>query len=320
MKKSLGWFLALLSATIMLEGISGCTSFLFSDKVELVSRDTLGTPEFPATDFWGMAAFIYNEDIFFLQSGNGTPQSIPSAPAGPKTHIALSYAHDQIAYLDPMGNPHIIDLEGNELPAPSPSGPVKDIGWMPNDKALYMLVGNDVEFHGDSFNIPSYASSGFEAVSVSIKSPELIHYLGRRGDRSQIMRFEEYLSAYQVRATYFNFPLNRIRTNPHHSWTMVSADHPTDPSLGSHYYVNYWQLDLDPIEIHGNGMVPGPGLYITWEEYGLITLLRTSEYSTKGVEYDNLVWFRKSEYYESFEDLITYFPQTSNYVSIDWKP
>ena len=120
--------------------------------------------------FSGSIAFTFSNDIYLSHGSKDGPEKITNTPSIKKGLLALSYDKRKIAYLDKDDIPVIITDQGELIEMASPSGKVKDMGWSPDDKTLYMLVNNALEFHGPPMDIdplePHISPVEVHAVSI----------------------------------------------------------------------------------------------------------------------------------------------------------
>ena len=99
--------------------------------------------------------YIHDNDIYITNEILSSQEKLTNSPSDSKTHIAFSPQHDKIAYLNGNGTPVILDDKGVQLEILSQYSNVSDIGWHSNggNPTLYILVNNDIEFHGQALNL-----------------------------------------------------------------------------------------------------------------------------------------------------------------------
>lgn len=118
-----------------------------------MTEDELG-PVNTLPNFEGLIAMIYNDDIFLYRSTFSQAKRITFTPNVQKNIIALSHDHSKIAYQSPNRNPVVIDTFGQIIEIITDVDNVRDLGWSPDDRTLYMLVDNELKFSGPAIDIP----------------------------------------------------------------------------------------------------------------------------------------------------------------------
>ncbi len=138
------YFLLLLIFTFI-----GCT-----DEDPFTGEENLNTiPEI------GNAVFIQDNEIYYIEDLRNDVISKVEAPAGEKTDVRVNHAGTKIAYLNTDGTPIVIDRSGNIMETLSNFTNVKDYNWSADDQTIYMLIGNELKFHGNAMDVPSISLS-----------------------------------------------------------------------------------------------------------------------------------------------------------------
>jgi hypothetical protein len=117
-------------------------------------------------------AFVYNNDVYWLRNFDGVAKRITQT-ATVKHDIRQNYAHSRLAYLDANYSPVIIDTVGAMVKQLTTFKGVKQMDWTADDKTLYMLIGNDLQFYGPKPVVPAIEIEYNENVVSAVITKDL---------------------------------------------------------------------------------------------------------------------------------------------------
>ena len=137
-------------------------------------------------------SFIMNQDIYLLHNFDDEAKRISYTPQEKKTSIKISHDHSKLVYLTAAGSPVIIDTTGVVLIQLAQYKGVKQMNWTKNDKTLYMLIGNKIQFYGSEISLPVITKEPEEEViSATINGDDDLLYILRY--KTGINQFSERL-------------------------------------------------------------------------------------------------------------------------------
>lgn len=132
--------------------------------------------------------FIYNNDVYFLNNFNNTPQKITSTPTNTKTEVRISHNLQKIAYINSAGNPEIIDRNGNILNTLTQYSYIKQMDWSSNDSTLYMLIGNQFQYYGPIIHHPLL---NFGSIPIGPETKILSATLSKDNDLAYVVEYDD---------------------------------------------------------------------------------------------------------------------------------
>ncbi len=124
-------------------------------------------------------AFIYNNEVYFLADFAGKPQQITSN-GSTKRFIKMSHDHTKFAYRNAAGSLDIVDKTGKLLASLTQYNDIRNFDWSADDKTLYIINGDGVQFYGPAMNVPSvvYYNGYYNFISAAVsKNGDLVYLL-----------------------------------------------------------------------------------------------------------------------------------------------
>jgi hypothetical protein len=271
--------------------------------------------EQPVPQFEGAMAFLYGGRFYYRPAGQSNFRQIAGSTSASRT--ALSYDHQQIAYIFRNDRVAIIDLQGQQIEMINPGRIVRDIGWLP-DGGLYALIGRQLSVYNSNLSFPTYSFATLDPFSASVSVYQDVAYVSydRIQDRSylQISYVNPDLQSFSVQSTIPG-PIRWVRFVPGSSRLMLAREEQdgngSDPN--EIFWWNPEQQRLEPTNFARaiSSPIPGPNQSVFFS---------ASDRALNGAQFDytNLFWERPSD--QQQPELLTYFDNINSYVSIDWKP
>lgn len=118
------------------------------------------------------AAAILNNDVYWIHNFDQEPKKITQSSSVVKKQVRLSHDHSKIAYLNSLGSPVIIDTLGTVISQVTSFKSVKQMDWGPDDETLWMLIGNELKFYGQSLDVPDLDIEPEDKILSAIITPE----------------------------------------------------------------------------------------------------------------------------------------------------
>jgi hypothetical protein len=116
---------------------------------------------------------IINNDIYYFARLDSIPKRLTSTPSQIKTHVKLSADKTQIAYLNSVGTPVIVNAaNGTLIKTLTEFSYVRQIDWAKDKKSLYILSDNKIHTSGVALTVtqPQTNHPWDEVVSFSMNS------------------------------------------------------------------------------------------------------------------------------------------------------
>jgi hypothetical protein len=154
-----------------------------------------------------------NNDIYYFELLDSTPERLTFTPQQSKTHVKLSADKTQIAYINSNGNPVIIARDGKPVTTLTQYNYIKQMDWTKTGNTLYFLIDQKVYFYGDPVTIkqpvithpwdevPSYSMNAKGDYGYFIKrygsySTTLAHHTEKENKNQEFPNFEGKLFDY----------------------------------------------------------------------------------------------------------------------------
>ena len=307
-----------------------CLTSCYSGPPELIVTETYLGDDRPTPPFSGGVAFLYNNHVYLYLPSYSEPKKLTNSRFEDKSHIALSYGHDKIAFINEQGLPTIIDTSGNELEVVSVNGVVKDIGWSGDDQTLYMLVDNQIQYHGPPMDLPSIdvPNDDYEAHSFHVAQNGTYAYLydQKPGVQDRNGSFKEIgvpgPTMYEVRTLFFGSRSRTyrfIRLSADGSKTLESLLNPIDGFFNATVILNKVLFtDVETRDFSSPSTIVGSGFALSPDGEQMLQGFKT-ESNISNDRFTNLFLDELPRGIGSKENL-TFFTDESEKVFIDWKP
>ena len=175
--------------------------FMFSCSDPFVSKETIEEIEKAKNPDITNVGLIYNNDVYYFSNFKNLPIKITNTPTDIKSQIRVNHSGTKIAYLNSVGNPIVIDINGNVEVTLSQYTGVQKIDWTFDDQTLYILVGNQVYFYG---NTPSIPSITYNLIGGNVYNPVLLNFaISPNNDIAYTYRYYSYFNGgYNVNTVY----------------------------------------------------------------------------------------------------------------------
>jgi len=272
--------------------------------------------EQPVPQFGGAMAFLYNGRFYYRASEGGNFREISLQSAA--SRLALSYDHQQIAYLLRNEQVVIMDLQGQPIDVIAPGVFVRDVGWLP-DGGLYALTGKRLRVYHSNLSFPPYNIVTQDPFSASVSVHLDVAYVSydRFLDRSylQVTYANPDLQGFSTQMAIAG-PIRWLRFVPGSSQLMLAREEQDENDPDRDNEIFWWnpqqqRLEASNFERGITSPIPGPNQSVFFSASD--RRLNQSRF-----DYTNLFWQRPSN--QRNPELLTYFDNITSYVSIDWKP
>lgn len=101
-------------------------------------------------------AMLYENDLYYFPDFSEVPIKIETPASSEKSHVKIHPTETKFAYLDENGSPVIIDLSGNVEATLTQHTNVKTMDWTADGQTLYILIGNEMFYHGPALSLPPF--------------------------------------------------------------------------------------------------------------------------------------------------------------------
>jgi len=274
---------------------------------------------FPKHEFGGMLAFISQNDVYTLASGDTVPTQITTSPGLVKRHVALSHDRQRIAYFEAQNNVvRVLDLQTGERVYYDPISQVVDMSWFNGGTTLCVFQEDTVQFFGSPWNAFAFQLPDYTYTSGCITDGGDTLLLASPSGVDSMALVILFADASQADTTVFllynQSPLGHIRLSPGGDRILVSQPENFirgPQQTGYTLWYTWYDRQLRRLFYNnlGSSMVPGNA---GQDLFGARDDLSKTEDSFLR----NIYWFPANEN----PVLLTYFNNLSSYVSIDWKP
>lgn len=172
---------------ILLAGVllfSACEENPFLTKEEAEKQvEQINTGNDPFHAIQNVVAII-NNDIYYFNTLDAEPRQLTDTPGSVKTDVKLSFDKTRIAYLNASGNPVIIRADnGEHIETLTQYEYVRQMDWAKDQLTLYMLIDDEVVFHGTPLEViqpytvhPWDDVSSFSMNSIGDQGYFIAHY------------------------------------------------------------------------------------------------------------------------------------------------
>lgn len=310
--KSLGWIFV---GLFLLCGPLHSCSILAPGEPTGEFVDTL-LLEQPVPQFGGAMAFLYNGRFYYRAPGQNSFREVAGRSSA--NRVALSYDHQQIAFIFRNDQIGIIDREGQSIDLINPGVIVRDIGWLP-DGGFYALTGKRLRVYNSNLTFPTYDIPALDPSSASVSANMDVVYTAydRSQDRTylQVTYANPDLQGFSAQ-TIITGPIRWVRFLPGSSQLMLAREEQDDNDRNRANEIFWWNPEQQSLESTNfeqgvDSPIPGPN-------QSLFFSASDRELNNARFDYTNLFWERPPG--QRNPELITFFDNITSYVSIDWKP
>jgi hypothetical protein len=185
MKKTILFIVSVFSLLFL----DGCQKdpFVSKEVIQHIKDSIAGTKSV------GNICFIYNNDVYFLDEFNNTPQKITNTPLVVKSEVRISHDLQKIAYLNAAGNPEIIDRNGTIINTLTSYSGILQMDWSNDDATLYMLIADQFYYYGPTISHPLLNFSGIPGGS----SPHILSAtLSANNDLAYVVDYFDFTYGY----------------------------------------------------------------------------------------------------------------------------
>ena len=250
---------------ILLTGVvllTACEENPFMSKEEAEKQvEEINTGNDPFHAVQNVVAII-NNDIYYFNTLDGEPRQLTDTPGSVKTHVKLSFDKTRIAYLNASGNPVIIRADNGELiETLTQYEYVRQMDWAKDRLTLYMLIDDEVIFHGtaleviqpytvhpwddvSSFSMNSIGDQGYFIAHYDDAFPRMLNLYSEIGgiDQEYSMfygRYYDYIDFYDNKGSYllgykddYDYSMDRVicvqdyATVPAYEWDYEAMSTP----------------------------------------------------------------------------------------------
>jgi hypothetical protein len=225
--------------------------------------------------------FVFDNDIFYLDSFSAPIKQITSSPAITKQKLRINYDHDKIAFKNAnSGLLEIIDLEGELIDNLTGYSGVKTFDWTADGETLIMLQGNSLSFYGP---VPSIPSLSIPSIVSPGSSQNVIDFsINKAGDIAYIIQWQA------------PFP----SSDGGHLLVMKANDGTNSELIYEGGWDNMNDMNYVKIDPNSKALIIGYGypiiesidLFYDFQEYRSLNLASSESYSDPIFNFDKKDW------------------------------
>lgn len=113
--------------------------------------------------------FVYNDELYFMADFAAKPVRITNSGV-PKKFVKSSHDHTKFAYLSSGNIIEIVNKAGKIIATLTNYKDVRNFDWSVDDKTLYIVDGENIDFYGPALKVPSVTYEGgyYDFISAAI--------------------------------------------------------------------------------------------------------------------------------------------------------